>query len=161
MAEGPHPGQTLGKCEFIMISAFDTCARKMLSDHLASSPVFTLRCNLGNLFTNSSSHAHFERALKCTGFGGRLVFTWSEVGVARSRTSYDWAKLPWRPLQAGNVESLASKCPTSYMEKCRWCPLSDGRACSRLEDTRKALQLLYWPWYESSFHFVAFCTGRS
>ena len=149
MAEGQDPGPTPAKSEFIIISAFEICNKNCALSTDTFYHVYCVYYKLlytctGYFSTNSSSHAHYERALECSGFGREMAFAWSEVGTGRSRTTYNWAKPPWRQwaLQARGAESLASKCQTSHLESSRWCPSSDGRVHSCLEDIKQSLLLL-------------------
>ena len=80
MAEGPDPRANR---EFIISSAFEM-RKKKVSCHLVSL-LYTVYGTRYYFSTNSSSHAHFERALKCAGFGRKLVFAGSEVGNESSR----------------------------------------------------------------------------
>ena len=148
MAEGPDPGQTLAKCEFS--STFEMRKEKISSYNLVSllyTAVYAMRCYF-YFSTNSSSHAHSERALKCARFGRGLAFAWRQVGDESPRTCNNWKELPRRQwtLQSGDVESLPAKCQTSLMESGRWCPSANGRRHSCLEDTSKVLQALHGHW---------------
>ena len=152
MAEGPGPRQPLAKCEFSISSVFDISGEKMWSKKL----ITFVHCEIWSFAsTNSSSYPYSVGAFKWTRFSRQLAFVWTKAGDESSWASNNWEKLQRGQctLQAWDVESLASKCRTAHMESSWWCSLSDGRAWSCFENTKKAFQLLYWHWCVSNFKF--------
>ena len=91
MAEGPDPPENR---EFIISSGFEM-RKKKVSCHLVSllDTVYGTKCSFS---TNSASHAHYQRALECAGFGRKLVFAWDKVGNESSRACNNREELPWR-----------------------------------------------------------------
>ena len=150
IAEPPGTRKALVKCEFSNDLIF-YMRREMSPEYCVAIPWDTrydLIISQLHFSTSSSSHAHSERTLECAGLGHGLASAWSEVGDKTSWTWNNWEELPWGycTLQTRDVGSLASKCQTSHVESSCWCPFSDGKARSCLEDSKKALQLLHWHW---------------
>ena len=142
--------QTHGQTVSLLSALPLKCAKKKVSCHLVSL-LYTVYGTRYYFSTNSSSHAHSERALKYAGFGRKLVFAGSEVGNESSRACNNWEEPPWRQrtLQARDVKSVPSKRQTFLMESGHWCSSGNARTRSCLENTNKVLQLLHRYWYVS------------